>query len=103
MRSHRKKKLLIKKARALQTSTAKKIVKVVEALERVDEEGKEDPDFETVKEVLNELLQKQENLRSYDRSVMWITGVTYILQRKDTLKQCKPIGISWLNQSRQSR
>ena len=65
------KKVTYKKARALQTSTAKKIVKVVEALERVDEEGKEDPDFETVKEVLNELLQKQENLRSYDRSVMW--------------------------------
>ena len=65
------KKVTYKKARALQTSTAKKIVKVVEALERVDEEGKEDPDFETVKEVLNELLQKQENLKSYDRSVMW--------------------------------
>ena len=65
------KKVTYKKARALQTSTAKKIVKVVEALERVDEEGKEDPDFETVKEILNELLQKQENLRSYDRSVMW--------------------------------
>ncbi len=55
----------------LQTSTAKKIVKVVEALERVDEEGKEDPDFETVKEILNELLEKKDNLRSYDRSVMW--------------------------------
>tara|TARA_B100001989_G_scaffold233111_1_gene192781 strand:- start:1588 stop:3009 length:1422 start_codon:yes stop_codon:yes gene_type:complete len=65
------KKVTYKKARALQTSTAKKIVKVVEALERVDEEGKEDPDYETVKEILNELLQKQENLRSYDRSVMW--------------------------------
>ncbi len=65
------KKVTYKKARALQTSTAKKIVKVVEALERVDEEGKEDPDYETVKEILNELLQNQENLRSYDRSVMW--------------------------------
>ena len=65
------KKVTYKKARALQTSTAKKIVKVVEALERVDEEGKEDPDFETVKEVLNELLDKKDSLRSYDRSVMW--------------------------------
>ena len=64
-------KVTYKKARALQTSTAKKIVKVVEALERVDEEGKEDPDFETVKEILNELLVKKESLRSYDRSVMW--------------------------------
>jgi len=65
------KKVTYKKARALQTSTAKKIVKVVEALERVDEEGKEDPDLETVKEVLNELLDKKDSLRSYDRSVMW--------------------------------
>ena len=65
------KKVTYKKARALQTSTAKKIVKVVEALERVDDEGKEDPDLETVKEVLNELLDKKDSLRSYDRSVMW--------------------------------
>ena len=64
-------KVTYKKARALQTSTAKKIVKVVEALERVDEEGKEDPDFETVKEILDELSEKKSNLRSYDRSVMW--------------------------------
>ena len=66
-----RKEVTYKKARALQTSTAKKIVKVVEALERVDENGKEDPDFETVKEILNELLEKKDNLRSYDRSVMW--------------------------------
>ncbi len=64
-------KVTYKKARALQTSTAKRIVKVVEALERVDEEGKEDPDFETVKEILNELLEKKDSLKSYDRSVMW--------------------------------
>ena len=64
-------KVTYKKARALQTSTAKKIVKVVEALERVDENGKEDPDFVTVKEILNELLEKRDSLRSYDRSVMW--------------------------------
>ena len=64
-------KVTYKKARALQTSTAKKIVKVVEALEREDENGKEDPDFVTVKEILNELLEKRDSLRSYDRSVMW--------------------------------
>ena len=64
-------KVTYKKARALQTSTAKKIVKVVEALERVDENGKEDPDFVAVKEILNELLEKRDSLRSYDRSVMW--------------------------------
>ena len=55
-------KVTYKKARALQTSTAKKIVKVVEALERVDENGKEDPDFVTVKEILNELLVKRDSL-----------------------------------------
>ena len=65
------KKVTYKKARALQTSTAKKIVKVVEALERVDEEGKEDPDYLAVKEILNGLLEKGDSLRSYDRSVMW--------------------------------
>jgi tetratricopeptide (TPR) repeat protein len=79
------KKVTYKKARALQTSTAKKIVKVVEALERVDEEGKEDPDFETVKEVLNELLEKKENLRSYDRSVMWnYYGYIYFTEERYT-------------------
>ena len=65
------KKVTYKKARALQTSTAKKVVKVVEALERVDEEGKEDPDYLTVREILNDLLEKEDSLRSYDRSVMW--------------------------------
>ena len=64
-------KVTYKKARALQSSTARDIVKVVEALERVDEEGKEDPDFETVKEILTELLEKKDKLKSYDRSVMW--------------------------------
>ena len=53
------KKVTYKKARALQTSTAKKVVKVVEALERVDEEGKEDPDYLTVREILSDLLEKE--------------------------------------------
>mgnify|MGYP005719359723 FL=1 len=60
-----------RKARVLQASTAKKITKVVEALERQDEEGKDDPDWITVKEILNELLANKDNLKSYDRSVMW--------------------------------
>ena len=78
-------KVTYKKARALQTSTAKKIVKVVEALERVNEEGKEDPDFDTVKEILNELLEKKENLRSYDRSVMWnYYGYLYFSEERYT-------------------
>ena len=78
-------KVTYKKARALQTSTAKKIIKVVEALERVNEEGKEDPDFDTVKEILNELLEKKENLRSYDRSVMWnYYGYLYFSEERYT-------------------
>ena len=60
-----------RKARVLQTSTAKKITKVVEALERVNEEGKEDPDWVTVRVILNELLANKDELKSYDRSVMW--------------------------------
>ena len=60
-----------RKARVLQTSTAKKITKVVEALERVNEEGKEDPDWVTVRAILNELLVNKDELKSYDRSVMW--------------------------------
>ena len=37
-----------KKARALQTSTAKKMAKVYEALEEVDDKGEPAPDMETV-------------------------------------------------------
>ena len=47
-----------KKKQGLNINHFKKIVKVVEALERVDENGK-DPDFETVKEILNELLERR--------------------------------------------
>jgi len=60
-----------KKARALQASTAKKMAKVYEALEVVDEKGEPDPDMETVLSILNELRRDMSNLKSYDRSVMW--------------------------------
>ena len=60
-----------RKARVLQSSTAKKITKVVDALERVNEEGKEDPDWVTVRVILNDLLANKDELKSYDRSVMW--------------------------------
>ena len=60
-----------KKARALQASTAKKMAKVYEALEVVDEKGEPDPDMETVLSILNELRRDMANLKSYDRSVMW--------------------------------
>ena len=67
----KKKPIKYKKARALQTSTAKKMAKVYEALEEVDENGESAPDYETVKNILTELLSKKNDLKSYDRSVMW--------------------------------
>ena len=67
----KKKPIKYKKARALQTSTAKKMAKVYEALEEVDENGESAPDYETVKNILTELLNKKDDLKSYDRSVMW--------------------------------
>ena len=66
-----KKPIKYKKARALQTSTAKKMQKVYEALEIVDENGEPAPDNETVFNILTELRNNSENLKSYDRSVMW--------------------------------
>jgi len=74
-----------KKARVLQNSTAKKVVKVVEALERQkivkvpDPENKgkfiekeeDDPDWAEAKRILTELLNNRAELKSYDRSVMW--------------------------------
>ena len=65
------KQIKYKKARALQGSTAKKMAKVYEALEEVDEKGEPAPDMETVKSVLTELRTDRDNLKSYDRSVMW--------------------------------
>ena len=60
-----------KKARALQAGTAKKMAKVYEALEVVDDKGEPDPDMETVLSILTELRRDMANLKSYDRSVMW--------------------------------
>ena len=60
-----------KKARALQAGTAKKMAKVYEALEVVDDKGEPDPDMETVLSILNDLRRDMANLKSYDRSVMW--------------------------------
>ena len=59
-----------RKARVLQASTAKKITKVVEALERQDEEGKDDPDWITVKEILNELLTNKKEMNRKDIDFM---------------------------------
>ncbi len=73
-----KKQIKYKKARALSTSTAKKMAKVYEALEVVDDKGELAPDMEVVIEILTELRDNKENLKSYDRSVMWNTwGYVY--------------------------
>ena len=74
-----------KKARVLQNSTAKKVVKIVEALERQktvkvpdpENEGKfiekeeDDPDWAEARSILTELLNNRSEMKSYDRSVMW--------------------------------
>ena len=76
-----------KKARVLMSSTAKKVMKVVEALERQKivkvpdpdplnkgqfiEKEEDDPDFFEAKRILTELLNDRADLKSYDRSVMW--------------------------------
>ena len=60
-----------KKARALQSSTAKKMAQVYEALEMVDEKGEPAPDMELVISVLTDLRNNKDELKSYDRSVMW--------------------------------
>ena len=73
------KKITYKKARALQASTAKQMALVYKAYERLDDEGKEDPDYETVRRVLTELRADIDNLKSYDRSVVWYQWGTYIL------------------------
>ena len=55
----------------MQSSTAKKMAKVYEALEEVDEKGEPAPDMETVISILTELKNNRDELKSYDRSVMW--------------------------------
>lgn len=76
-----------KKARVLQSSTAKRITKVVEALERqkiimvpdpenegqMIEKQEDDPDWATVRSILTELINKKEELKSYDRSSLKYT------------------------------
>ena len=79
------KKQTYKKARVLTSKTAKKVVKVVEALERQktvrvpdpDNEGQfiekeeDDPDWVEARRILTELLNIRDELKSYDRSVIW--------------------------------
>ena len=60
-----------KKARVLSSKAVKIITKVVEALERVDDEGKEDPDFVEAKRLLTDMESRKDTFKSYDRSVMY--------------------------------
>jgi len=66
-----KKQVKYRKARALSASTAKKMAKVYEALEKVDEKGDPSPDMETVLEILTDLRNQKDSLKTYERSVMW--------------------------------
>lgn len=66
-----KKEIKYKKARALQAKTAKQMAKVYEALEAVNEKGEPSPEMEIVVEILTTLRNDEENLKSYDRSVVW--------------------------------
>jgi tetratricopeptide (TPR) repeat protein len=78
-----KKQIKYKKARALQSKTAKKMAKVYEALEEVDDKGEPAPDMELVVEILTELRNDQDNLKSYDRSVVWNSwGYVYFTDGK---------------------
>ena len=79
----KKKKPVYRKARVLPASTAKKIVKIVEALEEMDDEGNETPDWNKAKEILTELYNKRSEMKSYDRSVMWnYWGYIYFSEEK---------------------
>ncbi len=60
-----------KKARVLSSKAAKIITNVVEALERLDDEGKEDPDFAEAKRLLTDMELNKDTFKSYDRSVMY--------------------------------
>ena len=78
-----KKQIKYKKARALQSKRAKKMAKVYEALEEVDDKGEPAPDMELVVEILTELRNDQDNLKSYDRSVVWNSwGYVYFTDGK---------------------
>ena len=77
-----KKPIKYKKSRVLQKKTATKMADVYEALELVDEKGEPAPDMETVLRILNELRKDQQNLKSYDRSVMWNAQTPQIFRSK---------------------
>ena len=97
-----KKQTTYKKARVLQTKTAKEMAKFYEAYERVkivkvkdtDKESETfgqmidseepDPDWATAKSILSKLRSNADNMKSYDRSVMWNSwGFVYYSEESD--------------------
>ena len=59
------------------------MAKVYEALELVNEEGEPAPDMEVVIEILSDLKNEKDSIKSYDRSVMWNAwGYVYYTDEK---------------------
>ena len=76
-------KIKYKKARALQSSTAKRMAKVYEALERIDEETVKKILTTKLPRIVGDLRDDAQNLRSYDRSVVWNSwGYMYIVDER---------------------
>lgn len=97
-----KKQTTYKKARVLQTKTAKEMAKFYEAYERVKiikvkdtdknsetfgqmiDKEEPDPDWVTAKSILTKLRANAENMKSYDRSVMWNSwGFVYYTEESE--------------------
>jgi len=77
-----KKEIKYRKARSLSPKVAKKMTKVYEALELVDEQGELSPDMETVNEILSDLLNQKDEIKSYDRSIMW-NALAYVYSTEE--------------------
>ena len=77
-----KKEIKYRKARSLSSKVAKKMAKVYEALELVDEQGELSPDMETVNEILSDLLNQKDEIKSYDRSIMW-NALAYVYSTEE--------------------
>ena len=77
-----KKEIKYRKARSLSSKVAKKMAKVYEALELVDEQGELSPDMETVNKILTDLLNQKDDIKSYDRSIMW-NALAYVYSTEE--------------------
>lgn len=77
-----KKEIKYRKARSLSSKVAKKMAKVYEALEAVNEQGEPSPDMETVNKILSDLLNQKDDIKSYDRSIMW-NALAYVYSTEE--------------------